>query len=46
LTDYLSGSLPPIKGMTLPFSLAVLGVWGLAALIVAYAVFTKRDVVS
>ncbi|MFM1653985.1 ABC transporter permease [Brevibacillus sp. B_LB10_24] len=46
LTDYLSGSLPPIKGMTLPFSLVVLGVWGLAALIVAYAVFTKRDVVS
>lgn len=28
LTDYLSGSPAPIEGMTLPFSLAVLGIWG------------------
>lgn len=46
LTDYLAGTLPPIKGMTLPFSLAVLSVWAVAALIVAYAVFIRRDVAS
>jgi ABC-2 type transport system permease protein len=46
LTDYLAGTLPPIKGMTLPFSLAVLTAWALAALVVAFAVFTRRDVVS
>nr|WP_126429463.1 ABC transporter permease [Brevibacillus marinus] len=46
LTDYLAGTLPPIKGMTLPFSLAVLSVWALAALCVAYFVFIKRDVTS
>lgn len=46
LTDYLAGTLPPIKGMTLPFSLAVLAIWAAASLIVAYAVFLRRDVVS
>lgn len=46
LTDYLAGSLPPIKGMTLPFSLAVLSVWAIAALIVSYTVFIRRDVTT
>jgi ABC-2 type transport system permease protein len=46
LTDYLAGTLPPIRGMTLPFSLAVLSVWALIALIVAYVVFIRRDVTS
>lgn len=46
LTDYLEGTLPPIEGMTLPFSLTVLTVWALAALFVAYYVFIKRDVTS
>ncbi|MET3209825.1 UNVERIFIED_CONTAM: ABC-2 type transport system permease protein [Paenibacillus sp. PvR008] len=46
LTDYLSGSPAPIEGMTLPFSLAVLGIWGAAALIVSFAVFTKRDILN
>ncbi len=46
LTDYLAGTLPPIKGMSLPFSLTVLAVWGAASLVVAYAVFIKRDVTS
>jgi ABC-2 type transport system permease protein len=45
LTDYLTGQAPPVPGMTLPFSLAVLGVWALACLIVAFAVFTKKDIV-
>ncbi|MBO8164970.1 MAG: ABC transporter permease [Brevibacillus sp.] len=44
LTVYLAGTLPPIKGMTLPFSLTVLSVWALAALVVSYFVFTKKDV--
>ncbi len=46
LTDYLAGTLPPIKGMTLPFSLTVLAVWSIAALIVAYVTFMKRDVTT
>ena len=46
LTDYLAGTLPPIKGMTLPFSLAVLSVWAIASLIVAYVWFIRRDVTS
>ncbi|MFF0825342.1 ABC transporter permease [Brevibacillus sp. NPDC003359] len=46
LTDYLNGTLPPIKGMTLPFSLTVLSVWAIAALIIAYATFIRRDVTS
>jgi len=46
ITNYLAGTLPPIQGMTLPFSLTVLSVWGLAALIVAYTVFIRRDVTT
>ncbi|OYD09921.1 ABC transporter permease [Paludifilum halophilum] len=46
LTDYLSGSSTMIEGMTLPFSLAVLTVWSLAALAVAFTVFTRNDVLA
>lgn len=46
ITDYLAGTLPPIKGMTLPFSLTVLSIWGAIALIVAYGVFIRRDVTT
>ncbi|HEX7056854.1 MAG TPA: ABC transporter permease [Bacilli bacterium] len=46
LTDYLQGNLPPIPGMSLPFSLAVLTIWALAALCVAYAVFLRQDILS
>lgn len=46
LTNYLSGTLPPIEGMTLLFSLAVLSVWGLIATIVSFLVFTKRDILN
>jgi ABC-2 type transport system permease protein len=42
--DYLTGTLPPIPGQTLPFSLAVLAVWALAGLTVAFTVFTRKDV--
>lgn len=44
LTDYLSGTLPPIPGMSLPFSLGVLSVWALASLIVSYGVFVRQDI--
>jgi ABC-2 type transport system permease protein len=43
---FLSGTLPPVPGLTLPFSLAVLGTWALAALAVSFRVFTKRDILS
>lgn len=46
LTSYLAGTPAPIEGMSLPFSLAVLAVWGLAAVIVSFAVFTKRDILN
>ncbi|QPA32613.1 ABC transporter permease [Thermaerobacillus caldiproteolyticus] len=44
LTDYISGTAPPINGMTLGFSMAVLAVWGFIGFVVSFAVFTKRDV--
>ncbi len=46
ITGYLSGMAPPIEGMSLPFSLTVLAVWALAALIAGFAAFTKRDVLA
>lgn len=46
LTDYLTGSMPPIKGMDLPFSLAVLAAWGAASVIVSFIAFTKKDVLN
>lgn len=46
LPDYYSGSPPPIPGMTLPFSVATLAVWGAAAVIAAFAVFLRRDVLA
>lgn len=46
LPDYYSGSPPPITGMTLPFSVAVLAVWAVGAALVAYAVFLRRDVLA
>ncbi len=46
LPDYYSGSPPPIGGMTLPFSVLTLAVWGLAAVIVAFVVFVRRDVLA
>lgn len=46
LTRYLAGTPAPIEGMTLGFSMAVLGIWGLAAVIISFAVFTKRDILN
>lgn len=46
LTDYLKGTIPPIPGMNLSFSLVVLSVWALASLVVSFRVFTKQDIMS
>jgi ABC-2 type transport system permease protein len=46
LPDYYSGSPPPIPGMTLPFSVVTLGIWGVVALVAAFAVFVRRDVLA
>lgn len=44
LTQYLAGSYQPIQGMSLTFSVLVLCVWSLAALIISFNVFQKQDV--
>jgi len=44
LTGYLAGSTPPVPGMTLLFSITVLTIWGVVALLVAFAVFIRQDV--
>ncbi|TJY44277.1 ABC transporter permease [Cohnella pontilimi] len=46
LTSYLQGTPPPIEGMTLGFSLAVLAVWAAAGLVVSFGVFTKQDILN
>jgi ABC-2 type transport system permease protein len=46
LPSYYSGSPPPIEGMTLSFSVVNLLLWGVAAAAIAFAVFTRRDVLS
>ncbi|QGG46816.1 ABC transporter permease [Heliorestis convoluta] len=44
LTSYLTGQGPPIEGMTLGFSMAILTIWALGALFLSFFVFTKQDV--
>jgi ABC-2 type transport system permease protein len=45
LADYYTGTqVPPYEGMTMAFCLILLGAWAVAALIVAYGLFLKRDV--
>jgi ABC-2 type transport system permease protein len=46
LPKYLTGQVPPIEGMTLPFSMIVLAVWAIGALIVSFSVFTKQDILN
>ena len=46
LIDYLSGSTSMIEGMTLPFSLTILSIWGLGALLISFVVFTRQDMLS
>lgn len=44
LADYYTGEPPPYEGMSMAFCLGLLGVWALAAMIISYAIFTRRDV--
>jgi ABC-2 type transport system permease protein len=44
LADYYTGEPPPYEGMSLTFCLVLLMCWAAAALITAFALFTKRDV--
>jgi len=44
LMDYVSGSAPPIEGMTLGFSLAVLAAWMVGSLLVSFTVFMRKDI--
>jgi ABC-2 type transport system permease protein len=44
LTGYLAGKAAPIEGMSLGFSLAVLSLWGISALLVSFTVFIRQDV--
>ena len=46
LPDYYSGSPPPISGLTVGFGAAVLAGWAAAALVAAFAVFVRRDVLA
>ncbi len=44
LADYYTGQAPPYDGMSMIFCITLLGVWALAALVTAFALFTRRDV--
>jgi ABC-2 type transport system permease protein len=44
LADYYTGQAPPYDGMSMMFCVALLGVWAIGALTVAYTLFTRRDV--
>ncbi|MCP1126213.1 ABC transporter permease [Bacillus sp. 3103sda1] len=46
LTDYLSGQLPALQGLSMSFSLLNLTIWAVVSLIIAFAVFTKQDMVN
>ena len=46
LPDYYSGSPPPIPGISLGFSVAVLSAWAAAGLLAAFVVFVRRDVLA
>lgn len=46
LPDYYSGSPPPIPGITLGFSVAVLAIWAAAGTALAFMVFVRRDVLA
>ncbi len=44
LADYYTGQAPPYDGMSMLFCIALLGAWAVGALVVAYGLFTRRDV--
>ncbi|HEY8133363.1 MAG TPA: ABC transporter permease, partial [Thermoanaerobaculia bacterium] len=44
LADYYTGQPPPYEEMTMTFCIALLAVWAVGALIVSFAIYTRRDV--
>ena len=44
LADYYTGQAPPYDGMSMTFCILLLGGWAVAALLVAYTRFVRRDV--
>ena len=44
LADYYTGEPPPYDGMTMTFCLLLLAAWAAGAIIVAFTLFTRRDV--
>ncbi|MBC8081334.1 MAG: ABC transporter permease [Gorillibacterium sp.] len=44
--SFLAGSIPPVPGLTMGFSLSVLAVWALGALGISFGVFTRRDILG
>jgi ABC-2 type transport system permease protein len=44
LADYYTSQATPYEGMSMAFCIALLGSWAVGALIVAYTLFTRRDV--
>lgn len=46
LTAYLEGTPPPIEGMSLTFSLFNLLIWAGLACAIAFAVFTRQDIMG
>jgi ABC-2 type transport system permease protein len=44
--SFLAGSIPPVPGLTMGFSLLVLTSWALGALGISFRVFTRRDMLG
>ncbi len=44
LADYYSGQPPPYEEMTMTFCIALLAVWAVVAAMVAFGIYTRRDV--
>ena len=44
LADYYTGEPPPYDGMSMTFCLLLLAAWAAGAIIVAFTMFTRRDV--
>ena len=44
LADYYSGQAPPYEGMSLLFCIGLLGIWAVAAAVLAFVIFIRRDV--
>ncbi|MGM9985866.1 MAG: ABC transporter permease [Bacillaceae bacterium] len=43
LTDYLSGHLPALSGLTFSFSVLVLAAWAVVAILISFIVFIRQD---